>query len=409
MTELRILVIGLSWPPETFLDRLLDGLTGAGFHLEVASSQRPAPQWLAKPNRTWTRLPSWNLPPVARLSGLVAGTLRALGRAPGETKKLARRLGLGQASGSGWHTWCQLAPLVGRSWDAIYFPWITNAIDHLPWLESLGIPVVVSCRGAQINIAPHDPGRAAIREGLRATFRNAAVVHCVSRAICLEAARYGLEPAKACVIRPAVDVEFFRPTGASPPTDGTFRIVTTGSLIWRKGYEYALMTLRALLDMGLPASLDIIGEGSERQQVLFTLQDLNLVQHTTLHGQLPPAAIRDQLHRSHAFFLSSLSEGISNAVLEAMACGLPVVTTDCGGMREAVTDGEDGLVVPVRESAAAAAALARLAHDRALRERLSQAARRTVERRFALPRQIAHYAEMFRSLDPDRPGATTIS
>ena len=103
---------------------------------------------------------------------------------------------------------------------------------------------MVSCRGSQVQVAPHNPGRVARYEpGWRSQPQRAAAVHCVSEAIMQEAMQFGLDPAKARVIRPAVDPEFFRPAAPARKADGRFR-VTTGSLIWRKGYEYALQAIR---------------------------------------------------------------------------------------------------------------------------------------------------------------------
>ncbi len=114
----------------------------------------------------------------------------------------------------------RVLPFVGVPCDVIYFPWNSAAIDHLP-LFDMGKPVVISCRGSQVNVAPHDPRRS-IREGLPVTFRKASLVHCVSRAIQNEAARYGLTPEKARVIRTGVDPSFFSPRrNANRPIDST--------------------------------------------------------------------------------------------------------------------------------------------------------------------------------------------
>jgi colanic acid/amylovoran biosynthesis glycosyltransferase len=258
--------------------------------------------------------------------------------------------------------------------------------------------VVVSCRGAHINVAPHNPDRAVLRDGLRDTFARAAAVHCVSEEIKQEATHHGLDPARAWIIRPAVDPERFRPSAATNASDGPFRVVTTGSLIWRKGHEYALIATRLLLDRGFAVQFDIIGAGPERQRLLYTIHDLDLEQCVTLHGSLNEEAVSRLLQQADAFLLSSLSEGISNAVLEAMACGLPVVTTNCGGMGEAVTDGVEGFLVPVREPHATAEALARLASDRSQARRMGAAARDRVLRQFTMKQQIQRWLELYHAV-----------
>jgi glycosyltransferase involved in cell wall biosynthesis len=98
------------------------------------------------------------------------------------------------------------------------------------------------------------------------------------------------------------------------------------------------------------------------------------------------------------FLLASLSEGISNAVLEAMACGITVVTTNCGGMAEAVTDGIEGFVVPVRDPCSMAHRLEKLATDRELCRRMGLAARDRIVREFTLTRQAESFVSLYSHL-----------
>jgi glycosyltransferase involved in cell wall biosynthesis len=104
------------------------------------------------------------------------------------------------------------------------------------------------------------------------------------------------------------------------------------------------------------------------------------------------------LQRADVFVLASLSEGISNAVLEAMACGLPIVTTDCGGMREAITDGVEGFVVPVRDSESMANALEKLIADKVLRAEMGCRARERILGGFTLERQVEQFLAMYEEL-----------
>jgi len=95
---------------------------------------------------------------------------------------------------------------------------------------------------------------------------------------------------------------------------------------------------------------------------------------------------------------SSDAEGFSNAILEAMAAGLPVVATDVGGSGEAVVDGETGYLVAPRDREGLACALDRLLRDPDLRRRLGDAGRRRVEQRFSLERCVADYESLYRDL-----------
>jgi colanic acid/amylovoran biosynthesis glycosyltransferase len=401
MGSFRLLVAGISWPPETFIDRLIRGLIDAGVEVTVACPTRPGGVSPGNGKLHWLATPAWSgsFPRrLARLGGLAA---RAAARAPHHVRLFSRHAREATSWVERFQCWHRLLPFAEGCWEALYFPWNTAAITYLP-LFDLGCPVVVSCRGSQIHVAPHNPRRLAIRDGLRRSFERAAAVHCVSDEIKQQAIGFGLDPAKAWVIRPAVDPAQFSPCEQPRTANATLRIISTGSLISLKGHEYALLAIRRLLDQGLRVQLEIIGSGADRQRLVFAIHDLELEPHVRLHGRLTPEEVRQKLQQADLFLLSSVSEGISNAVLEAMACGLPIVTTDSGGMREAVTDGVEGFLVPARDPAAMSGALARFAADPTLRARMGRAGRARVLREFSLHAQIDQWLALYRSILDDK-------
>ena len=396
---MRLLITGINWPPETFLRRLIDGLTAAGVEVTVGSAIRPENE---APVR-WLQTPSWDAPLPVRLARLAAMAGRAAICGAGDVKVLARNMPPNQVLGGRLQTWNQVLPYAGRRWDVVYFPWNSAAIAQFPVFD-VPFPVVVSCRGTQVSVAPHNPERADIRDGLRATFEKAAAVHCVSEATLRDACRLGLDPAKARVIRPAVDPDHFRPAASRANDSGVLTVVTVGTLIWVKGHEWALQAIRRVADEGVKVRFEIIGDGPDRQRVLYTIADLGLQDRVRWLGKLGPEEVLKRVQQADVFLLSSHSEGISNAALEAMACGLPVVTTDCGGMREAVADDVEGFLVPVRDAEALAAGLLRLAGNAGLRRRMGQAARARIEREFSLKRQIEQWLELCQFALREREG-----
>ncbi len=393
---MKLLITGVDWPTETFLTNLICGLLDNGLQITIATANKPSESWLSRTDFEWLPTPAWEGGMPLRLIRLGCMAIRFGLRNRDDLILFSRYLPNRISLKKRLRFWNRLLPFARRRWDVIYFPWNSAAIGYLPLFE-MGIPVLISCRGSQINIAPHNPMRADIRQGLKETFERATAVHCVSKAIQREAEGLGLKTDHSRVIYPAVAPNFFSPS-ASRERDQTYGIVTTGTLIWPKGYEYALLAIRQLVDRALPVRFNIIGDGPERQRLLYTVHDLGLQDHVHMHGSLTPEQVRDQLQAADVFLLSSLSEGISNAVLEAMACGLPIVTTDCGGMREAVTHGVEGYVVPTRDPQSMAEALARLWKSPDLRRRMGTASRNRVLAEFDIADQIVRFRDLLLSV-----------
>ena len=216
-------------------------------------------------------------------------------------------------------------------------------------------------------------------------------MHCVSGALAREAVALGLDPAKVFVRSLGVDTRTFRTT--VQPRDGrrrwrrsnhALRVVSVSRIHWVKGYEFALQALALVRRAGVDVDYTIIGHADDkaRLSVLATARDLGIEPSVHIRGTQTPSEIVATLRAADVFLLSSLSEGLSTATLEAMAVGLPVVVTDVGGMREAVTDGVHGFVVPPRDPAALAAALLELAADGELRRKMGDEGRRRAVEEF---------------------------
>lgn len=394
---MHVLVVGVRWPPETFIDRRLTALANRGVTVSVVTSSRKA-RTRCRNNIRWIRLGRWDDPLPLALARGIKQSARSVLRAPKPSISLLREA----KSRHGWWGGSSIAlrtqlPLLCVEADVIHFEWNLTAVQYLPLFPLWQRPIVISCRGSQINVPLASSNSHEIEPGLRASFQMATAVHCVSDAIAKEAEKYGLNREKTWVIRPAVDTSFFRPPAGHARSGGILRVATTGSLVWRKGYEYCLLAIRHLIDSGTRTKLHIVGDGPDRQRVLFTIEDLGLKDHVHLHGRLPPEDVRRILWNSDAFVLASVSEGISNAALEAMACGVPIVASDVGGMREAIREGEDGYLVPPRDPQALARALQKLEQPQARRS-LGRAARTRIGQSFSLDAQTDRFIELYDSV-----------
>ena len=139
----------------------------------------------------------------------------------------------------------------------------------------------------------------------------------------------------------------------------------------------------------------ICGDGPARGSIEHCIAFHGLQDVVELLGER--ADVPDVLRSLDVFVLPSLAEGISNTILEAMACGLPVVATDVGGNSELVVEHESGYLVPAADPQALGAAIARYLDDAELRRRHGRRAREEVERQFSLSGMVRRYADLYRA------------
>ena len=233
------------------------------------------------------------------------------------------------------------------------------------WLaRRLGVPVTITLRGTEVPLS-----RTRLRGRLlRRALRRADRLFAVSGSLAALARRLGADPARVTVVPNGVDAGRFRPEDRAAarrrfglPEEAPV-LVTVGGLCERKGFHRVIECLPALarrfpglryLAVGGPSP-----EGDWGPRLRALAASLGVDGRVRFTGPLPPDALRWALSAGDVFVLASRNEGWANVLLEAMACGLPVVATDVGGNREVVCRPELGIVVPFGDGAALEAALA---------------------------------------------------
>jgi glycosyltransferase involved in cell wall biosynthesis len=180
----------------------------------------------------------------------------------------------------------------------------------------------------------------------------------------------------------------------------------------KKGFVHLLHALAMVRDAGMAFSLDIYGDGPLEERLLALRDELNLAEQVGFLGARGNERIRQALGDADAFVLTPQvaadgdRDGIPNALVEAMACGLPVVTTSAGGITELVRHERNGLVCEPGDVPAMAASVTRLLTDVVLRATLGAAARATVEADYDVD---AAAREMQRILLPGTPAQVEAS
>ncbi len=155
------------------------------------------------------------------------------------------------------------------------------------------------------------------------------------------------------IIRNGVDTKEFFPVPRDYSDDPSkpFHTLAIARLTPRKGIRALLEAIEILkTEEKKPFLLDIAGDGDERESLEVFARDHTLSDRVRFVGRVPHADIVPLYHRAHTYVLPSLNEGMSNNVLEALASGLPIVTTDTGGTRELVEDGKNGCIIRMRDA-----------------------------------------------------------
>jgi glycosyltransferase involved in cell wall biosynthesis len=202
------------------------------------------------------------------------------------------------------------------------------------------------------------------------------------------------------VVHSAIDPARFRVEPLSRESLGVAEdaplLGNVAALVGHKDQDTLVRALPMVLERLPDLRLLIAGEGALRDELESLIEELDVGHAVTLLGHRRD--VPQLLRALDAFVLSSKKEGLGTSVLDAMACELPVVATAGGGIPEMVHDGETGLLVPVQQPHALAAAIVRIFEDKALARRLGRNGRALVERQFTVDRMVEGNLRVYEEL-----------
>jgi glycosyltransferase involved in cell wall biosynthesis len=228
------------------------------------------------------------------------------------------------------------------------------------WLK---IPVTITLRGTEVPLSKM-PGR---KTRLLMALKNATRVFSVADALKRHVVSLGADGDNIRVVGNGIDVDKFYPL-AKATARGQLNIpetakvlVSVGGLVDRKGFHRVIELLPALLAKHPGLIYLIVGgdspEGNIRGRLELQVKTLKLEAHVRFLGAYPSGQLKLPLSAADIFVLATANEGWANVFLEAMACGLPVITTDVGGNKEVVNSPDLGTVVPFGDADALLVAL----------------------------------------------------
>jgi len=349
--QLKIAIFSGSIPSTTFIEKLIIGVAKT-HQVQLYGVMPKATSYASKSIKIYKT-------PYAHLLNLIYTLYRLCilsVKAPKAIFKLCKHIQRFPRLYDKWIWFSKFLPIILYRPDVLHIQWARDLEFYWFLKTEFDIAIVVSLRGAHINYTPIvEPHIAKIYQ---ACFPEVNAFHAVSKAIAEEALKYKALPERVKIIHSPVDaavLQYFTPYVKT--IKQTLQLVSVGRFHWKKGYDYALQTLAILRDAGLDVHYTIIAANAVPEAILFQIDQLHLKTHITITKGMPQDALLQHLATYDMMLLPSLEEGIANVVLEAMAIGLPVVSTNCGGMAEVVKPLETGWLVPVRAPKAMADAV----------------------------------------------------
>jgi glycosyltransferase involved in cell wall biosynthesis len=293
-----------------------------------------------------------------------------------------------------WHRLPEVVRSTSAEGIICFFTLPCGPVAWKAW-NSTRVPYVISLRGGDVpGLTPSvqwmhwllRPLRRAILRTATAVIANSPGLQQLSRAS---------DPIPVMVIPNGVNADKFRP-GAQSDEQTPFRVLGVGRLHPQKNVAFALNVIDAARkSMSRQLEYHIVGDGPLREELERLVRRLGLERNVFWHGWMD----RDQLaafYRSCDCLLHpALYEGLPNAVLEAMAAGVPVIASDIPGNSDLIADNETGYLCPLGDEHAFSTLLIRLAGDSELCRRLGRSARRLVESGYSWDMVAARYVAIF--------------
>jgi len=266
------------------------------------------------------------------------------------------------------------------------------------------IPVIVSLRGSDVPFYNPDEFRLqilALRPLIKLIWQRSSRVVALSEGL-RNTARKTLPKFRYDIIHNGVDIELFRPMGTRSLSDKNgVRLITVSRLVERKGIQYlfrALAELCSEMADNPKLKLLVVGEGNYRSKLEHLRNKLNLERIVEFYGFCPNEKLPELYNQADVFVLPSLTESFGQVFGEAMACGLPIIGTNVGGIPEIVIDNENGLLIQPGDVAGLKTALVLLINNERLRHAMREKNVGRIKKHFEWAAAAAKYREIYKGL-----------
>jgi colanic acid/amylovoran biosynthesis glycosyltransferase len=236
------------------------------------------------------------------------------------------------------------------------------------------------------------------QDNLIALFNNCHLITFVSNYLRQKAIKLGLSPEQAFVIYPGIDINFYQPDlpHNREREKDQFILITVSRLSWEKGYVNALKAVKMVLDAGFNVTYFIIGEGANKDELLFWINKLGIEYYVHLCGHQTPKQVKALLARSDIYIQPSRIETFCQAAAEASAMELPVIASDVGGLSEVIEHNNTGFLVQPDNPDQIAEGIISLIDNQELRITMGKNGRKRVCRLFSVDKEIEQWIALYK-------------
>jgi colanic acid/amylovoran biosynthesis glycosyltransferase len=380
-------------PSQTFVASQILGVAARGHEVHIFTADFPSERWTKAldvrqlDNRIFSICPPRRLAVrVLQVSGLV---VRCGWRAPLVVLRALNVFKHGRWAASLWLLYAALTlvRLGARRFDIIHGQFGTYGLLALKLAEVGAVEgaLVTSFRGYDAT-----KDLVAKRNKYRELFRAGRLFLPVSSSLARRLIDAGCDASVIQVLHSGVDCAKFRYRDAVYSGEEPLRLVTIGRLVDKKGVRYGVEAVAQVLASGRAVSYSVVGDGPLADELRSRIEALGIAGHVRLMGWKSHREILDIMAASHVLLAPSITaddgdeEGIPNVIKEAMAIGLPVISTWHAGIPELVTDGKSGFLVPERDASALAQRIIALHDCPEMWTELARAGRRKIEAEFEI-------------------------
>jgi glycosyltransferase involved in cell wall biosynthesis len=202
---------------------------------------------------------------------------------------------------------------------------------------------------------------------------------------------------KIGVIYNGIDINEFFPDQNKKNID-QFTILCVSRVTPRKGIRFLIQAFGVLSKRYDYIKLVIVGDGNERDSLENLVQGMGLKDKVVFTGPVLHEKVFEYYQKSNIFVLPSLNEGMSNTMLEALACGMPLIATDTGGTRELVLNNKNGFIVKMRDSNDLVEKIEKFLLDKSLEEKMSRESRALSEK-FSWEVVAKKYTDLYKEIE----------